>query len=69
MVTKVEETRPMLLRVRFEVKKIIYFMGRMLWPFVEFIQDIKCGQHSISVWGNLKGGNPKIVGHPLVEWM
>ena len=52
-----------------KVKKEVDLMRGGFWPFFEFIKDIECGQHSISVWGNLKGGNTKVVGHPLVERM
>ena len=69
LVTKVKETCPMLLRVGFEVKEIIDLMRGRFWPFFKFVQDIECGQHSISIWSNLEGGNTEIIGHPLIKRM
>ena len=69
LVTKVKETCPMLLRVGFEVKEIIDLMRGRFWPFFKFVQDIECGQHSISIRSNLEGGDTKIVGRPLIKRM
>ena len=67
--TEVEETRPILLRVGFKVEKIIDLVGSRFWPFFQFVQDIECGQHSISVWSNLEGGDIEIISHALVKRM
>ena len=64
-VTKMEETRSVLLWVRLKVKKIIDLMRRGGWPFLEFVKDIECGQHPISIRGNLKRGHPEVISHPL----
>ena len=69
LVTKMEETRPMLLRVGFEVEEKIDLMRGWFWPFLKFVQDIECGQHSISIWSNLEGGDTEIIGHPLIKRM
>ena len=69
LVTKMEETRPILLRVGFKVEKIIDLVGSRFWPFFKFVQDIECGQHSISVWSNLEGGDIEIISHLLVKRM
>ena len=64
-----KEARPILLRVGLKVKKEVDLMRSGLRPFFKFIKDIECDQHSISVWGNLKGGNTEVVCHPLIKWM
>ena len=67
LMTKVEEPRTFLVRVGLKVEKKVDLVGSELWPFFEFVKDIECGQHSISIWGDLKGGNSKVIFHPLKE--
>ena len=67
--TKVEEPRAFLVGVRLEVEQVVELMWRRHKPFFLVIQDIECSEHSISVWGNLEGGNSKVVGYPLKECM
>ena len=43
LVTEVEETRSILLRVGFKVKNIVALVRGRFWPFLEFVQDIVCG--------------------------
>ena len=69
LVTKMEEARPILLRVGLEVEKEIDLMGGRFRPFLKFVQDIECGQHSISIWSNLEGGDTEIIGHPFIKRM
>ena len=69
LVTKMKKSHPGLLRVGLKVKKEVNLVRSRLWPFFEFVKDIECNKHSISVWSNLKGGNTEVVCHPLIERM
>ena len=64
MVRKIEETRAMMARVRFEVEQKVDLMGGLLAPPFETIQDIECRKHSISIGGDLEGADVKIIYNP-----
>ena len=69
LVVKVEEPRVVVIGVGLEIKQIIDLVWRRNGPLLMVVQDIESREHSISVSGDLEGGNLEIVGHPLEKWM
>ena len=65
LMAEVKKPRTVLVGVGLKVKKKIDLVGGRYWPFFELIKDIECGQHSISVRGDLKGGYSEVISHPL----
>ena len=63
---KIEETRAMMARVRFEIEQEVDLMeGRFAPPFKVLKDIVECGKQSIPVQGNLEGANINIICIPL----
>ena len=69
LVVEMEEPRVVVIGVRFEIKQVIDLMWHRNGPLLVIVKDIESSKHSISVWGDLKGGNSKVICYPLKERM
>ena len=64
-----EEPRVVVIGVGLEIKSIADLVWRRNEPLLIAVQDIERREHSVSIWGDLEGGNLEVVGHPLEKWM
>ena len=64
LVGKVEEPCIILAGVRLEIEQIVDLVGRRHAPPFEMIKNIECRKQSISVRGDLKGADIKVIRHP-----